>query len=187
MIEESTGESDVNDDALGEMMGYDKWPQDVAMDFERARGVASLEYIKNLKGDFAPVVKMFRALEAEFVVRVGDNEENMQQVRRIITEMLLQASWDMDQPFETCLKYWRDLELVGFYCIERRCLNAGAFAVCCQHYGHTDMGLALLDPLIAELQRLRAEPIATKREVEYYEKEMASLRKLRARLEAERG
>ena len=49
------------------------------------------------------------------------------------------------------------------------------------------MGLALLEPLIADLERLGAEPTATKQEVDYYDYELESLQKLRARLEAERG
>lgn len=187
MIEESRDESEGNDDALGELMGYDKWPQDVAMEFERTRGAASLDYIKNRNGDFGPVVANFRAIETDFMGRMGDDEENIQQVRRIITEMLVQAAWDMDQPFETCLEYWHELEQLGFYRIERRCLKTGSFAVCCQHYGHTDMGLALLDPLIADVERLRAEPTATKQEVDYYDYELESLNKLRSRLEIERG
>ena len=143
--------------------------------------------IKNPESTFASVVADAQAVEAEFVGRVGDNEENIQQVRRIITEMLLQAAWDKDQPFETCLQYWHDLQALGFYRLERRCLKTGLFAVICQHYGHTDMGLALLEPLLADLERLRAEPTATKQEVDYYDYELESLHKLRARLEAQRG
>lgn len=174
-------------DPIGELMGYDKWPEDVAIAFDRARGVATLKYIKNAHIDFAAIVAEFRALEAEYSALLGDNEENIQQVRRITTEMLLQAAWDKDQPFDTCLKYWHDLQALGFYRLERRCLKTGLFAVICQHYGHADMGLGLLEPLIAELERLRAEPTATKQEVDYYDYELASLHKLRARLEAERG
>lgn len=174
-------------DPIAELMGYDKWPRDVAIAFDRARGVATLKYLKNADIDFASIVADFRALEAEFVVRVCDNEENVQQVRRIITEMLLQAAWDKEQPFETCLQYWHDLQGLGFYRLERRCLKTGLFAVICLHYGRTAMGLALLDPLIAELGQLRVEHAATKQDVDYYDYEIESMGKVRARLEAQQG
>ncbi len=187
MSRESTDESNDRDDALGEMMGYDKWPRDVAMDFERARGAASLEYIKDLKGDFLPVVTMFRTLESEFVARVGDNEENIRQVRRIVTEMLFSAARDMNQPFEECWKYWNDLQKLGFYRIERRCDHTWMFAETCREHGQTDLGLSVLDPLIAEVERLRAEPSVTEQAATYYDEELGFMRKLRARLEAVRG
>jgi hypothetical protein len=178
------------DDDLAELMGYDKWPEDVAIAFDRARGVVSLKYLKNRKNqkiDFTSVVADFRALESEYLVRVGDNEENAQQVRRIITEMLLQMAQDLDQPFETCQRYWNDLVQLGFYRIERRCNKTWLFADCCREHGQTELGLAVLDPLIVELERLRAEPTVTEQAAKYYDQELGYLRKLRAKLEAERA
>ena len=187
MTDEPKDESESGDDALGELMGYDKWPEDVAIAFERARGVASVKYIRNREVDFASIVADYRAIEAEFLVHFRNNEENAQQVRRIMTEMLLQAAWDKDQPFETCQRYWNDLQQLGFYRIERQCNETWLFAkICCEH-GHTEIGLAVLDPLIAELERLRAEPTVATFAVGYYEDEIGYLRKLRAKLEAERA
>jgi hypothetical protein len=189
--DETNNESEGGGDAIAELFGYDKWPRDVSIAFDRSLGVASLKYVKkilkNIDVDFASVVAEFRAIEAEFLVRIGDNEENAQQVRRIVTEMLLDAARDTDQPFETCQRYWNDLVQLGFYRIERQCLKTALFAITCGKHGHTETGFALLDPLIAELERLRAEPTVAKQAVEYYDGELVSLRKLRARLEAQKN
>ena len=187
MSDVTNDDSESSDDALGKLMGYDKWPEDVAAAFERARGDAHVRYARNKTLDFASVLADFRAIEAEFVAHFHDNEENARQVRRIMTEMRLHAAWYKAQPFETCQRYWNDLLLLGFYRIERQCLETGSFAVCCHDYGHTDIALALLDPLIGELQRLRAGPCVTTQAAEYYDHELTSLQKLRARLEAERA
>ena len=136
--------------------------------------------------DFASVVTDYRAIEAEFLVHMGDNEENAQQVRRIVAEFLFCAARDKDQPFETCQRYWNDLQRLGFYRIERQVDLTGLFAICCREHGQTELGLAVLDPLIAELERLRAEPTVTEFAAEYYEERLASLRRNRARLEAQK-
>ena len=188
MSDETNEESDdEEEDFMGKLMGYDKWPEDVAVAFERARGTAHVRYARDKTIDFASIAAEFRAIEAEFVAHFHDNEENAQQVRRIMAAMLMQAAWDKDQPFDTCQRYWNDLQQLGFYRIERRCLETGVFAVCCHDYGHTELGVAVLDPLIAELERLRAEPSVGTWAAEYYDEEIVSMRKLRARLEAERG
>jgi hypothetical protein len=157
------------------------------MAFERARGVASVKYIRNKEIDFASIVAEYRAIEAEFLAHFLDNEENAQQVRRIMTEMLLQAAWDKDQPFETCQRYWNDLLQLGFYRIERQSNQTWLFAEICREHGQTELGLAVLDPLIAELERLRAEPTVTTQATKFYDQELESLRQLRARLEAQKN
>ncbi len=187
MAEKSMDKFDDNVMDLAELMGYDKWPFEVAVAFDRARGVASLKWIKNRELSFASVVADYRAIEAEYVVRVGDNEENAQQVRRVMTEMLLEAAWDMDEPFETRQRYWNELQQLGFYRIERRCSMTWYFADSCHKYGQTELGLAVLDPLIAELERLYAEPTVTKQAIKFYDQELEPMRKLRAKLEAQKN
>jgi len=187
MTDKAKDESESDDSGIVELMGYDKWPRDVSLAFDRALGVASLRYIKNKEVDFASVVANAQAIETEFLVRIGDNEENAQQVRRRVAEFLLQAARDKDQPFETCQRYWNDLLQLGFYRIERQCNETWLFAEICREHGQTDMGLAVLDPLIAEVERLRAEPSVTDFAAEYYDQELGYMRKLRAKLEAERA
>jgi hypothetical protein len=190
MMDGESGDDSDDDNAMAELMGYDKWPGDVAAAFDHARGRLSVAQIKNrkkLKNDFASVVADFRALETEFAERVGNEDENVRQLRRIVAEMLLDAAWYTEQPFETCLKYWQDLQELGFYRVEREGLHTGSFAACCLHHGQIDLGLALIDPFIAKIERLRAESNVTEQALAYYAEEIESFGKLRARLEAARG
>ncbi len=184
MTDEPKDESESDGSGIGELMGYDKWPEDISIAFDRALGVVMLKWRKT-NADSA--IADYRAIEAEFLVRIGDNQEIAQQVRRLVTEMLLSMAWQKDQPFEACQRYWNDLQQLGFYRIERQCFMTWFFADCCREHGHTDMGLAVLDPLIAELERLRADPSVTVQATKFYDQELEPLRKLRARLEAQKS
>ncbi len=187
MTDEATVGSEGIDDDLAELMGYDKWPEDVSIAFDQALGIATLKYTKDLKNDFISIIHDAQAIETEFLARIGDSEENARQLRRIVAEFLLRAAWNKDQPFETCQRYWNDLLELGFYRIQRQCTMAWYFADCCRQHGQIELGIATLDPLIAELERLCVDPTPTNLNAEYYEYELESLRKLRARLEAERA
>ncbi|HMY20421.1 MAG TPA: hypothetical protein PKA58_29045 [Polyangium sp.] len=65
--------------------------------------------------------------------------------------------------------------------------NTSLFAEICREHGQTDVGLSVIDPVIAKVEGLRAKPGITQWATEYYEQELGYLRKLRARLETERG
>lgn len=178
-----------NGDDLAELMGYDKWPREVSLAFDRALGVVSVKYLKDLENrtfSFAAVVADFRALEVEYAMSVGD-EENVKQVRRIITEKLLQMTSNLDEPFETSQLFWHELQALGFYRIEREINNTWMFAEICREHGQTDVGLSVIEPVIAKVEALHAKPGITQWATEYYEQELGYLRKLRVRLETERG
>ncbi len=166
---------------FAEVAGYDKWPDNVGIEFDNALRLATIGAIR---GDFATAIQGYRAVEAEFLPRVGDIKENVQQVQRHIIEMILRAAIDKNEPFETCWHYWTELVSLGFYRIERRCHATWAFAHYCTEHQHTDIGLGLLEPLIAELERLLAG--VDKHGATFYQHHLNLLMKLRARLEAER-
>lgn len=172
--------------AIDELMGYDKWPDGVATEFDRALGVVVRGYLKNrrnLTASFATVIAEFRKIEAEFVGRVGDDIANVRQVQTIVSEFLLEAAYMTDQPFATCDQYWHDLQKLGFYRIERECMQTGFFAGVCLSHARIDVGLAVVDSIRVKLERLRAEPNATETAIEYYAEQIESFAKLRARLE----
>jgi hypothetical protein len=171
-----------SDAYFAEVAGYDRWPEDVAIDFSQALTLAT---INSFRVDFATTVAEYRAIEAKFLPRFGNHAENAQQVRRHITEMVLDAAMTKKEPFETCLGYWNELLQLGFYRIERRCRATWSFADCCRTHGQRDIGLAVLNPLMDELERLRAEPDVTKPASEYFRHELETLGKLRAKLEAQ--
>lgn len=167
---------------FAEIAGYDKWPDNVGAEFDNALRLATIGAIRN---DFTAAIEGYRVVEAEFLPRVGNIKENVQQVRRHIIEMMLRAAIDKNEPFETCWKYWTELLSLGFYRIERRCHATWAFAYYCAEQQKTDVGLGLLEPLIVELERLLAE--VDKHGATFYKHHLDLLVKLRARLEAERA
>jgi hypothetical protein len=178
-------EDDMDDDdekALVYLMAYDTWPEDVCIEFDRAKGFVTLE---NFRVDFVAAEAKFRALEAEFLPRLEHHEENARELRRHITEGIFLAAYIKEQPFDTYQSLWNELSQLGFSRIERRCNQTWLFADCCRKHGQTEIGLGVLDPLIAELERLRADPAVTTQAAEYYDQQLDNLGKLRAQLEAQ--
>jgi hypothetical protein len=143
--------------------------------------------VKCFRLDFDAAVQEYRALEAEFLARIGDRQNDALEIRRRVAERILDAAHGKKAPFETCTNAWNDLLQLGFSNFERKCTMTWFFADCCRKHRQTEIGLAVLEPLIAELERLRAEAAATNESVDYYDHELEPHRKLRAKLEAQRG
>lgn len=179
--DEELATDEETDQYIAEVAGYDKWPRDVSIDFDGALGLAT---VKSFRVDFASAVEEYRAIETEYLARIGNDEENAQQVRRHIIEMLLRTAIDKKEPFDTCQKLWNELLHLGFYRIERECRNTWYFGHGCRKHRQTEIGLGVLAPLIAKLERLLADPTVTKPAADYYEHELDGLEKLRAELEA---
>lgn len=173
--------------ALDERTEYEKWAEGVFYAFGQAREAVCVRYIRDKTIDFTSVVAEFRAIEAEFLAHFRDDAENTYHVRRITAEMLLQAAWDKDQPFETGERYWNDVQQLGFHNIDSQCHATWLFGEICRDHGKTDTGLALVDAFITKLERLRTEPLVGDWDADDYDRELGNMRKLRARLEADRG
>src|SRR5262245_10456798 len=77
-------------------------------------------YVKTRDCSFAEVVRQFKAVEAEFVTRAGDDEAFVLVTKQRVAEALLQKANDSSAPFETCRNLWHDLLRLGFEKIERR-------------------------------------------------------------------
>jgi hypothetical protein len=172
-----------------ELKGYDKWPHEVYVAFEQAVAAENVKHVRNRKSatfTFDAFIAGLRAIEAEYVEHFRDNAENAQQVRRIITEWLLLFA-GLDPRFETSQSLWNELRQLGFYRIERECTDTLAFARACLKHGRLDLGLEVIAPVVAELERLRANPNATQWASEYYEQELGYFAKLRAELEEARS
>lgn len=162
----------------------DVWQDPLSREFAQAKDRVTLRCIKS---DFVTAVGQYRALLQEYLPRVGSDEELRLEFHRRIIEEILTLAYQENEPFETCQRVWNEMLQVGFSTIECRCLMTHFFVKCCIRSTETDIGFSVLDPLIADVERLRAEPTATKQEVDYYDYELESLNKLRSRLEIERG
>jgi len=174
MLEDSTPNEDGTDDQ------DDNWQDPLSREFAYAMHRLTLR-CRDM--DFVIAAKEYRDLLDEFLPKIGHHEDLAIEFRRRIAETILVLAYQENEPFEMCQHVWNDLLELGFSTIECQCLMTHFFVKCCGKYGQTDIGLAVLDPLIAELERLRAEPTVTKLAAEHYEEELESLRKLRAKLE----
>lgn len=160
------------------------WADSISRDFARARANA---WKKTRDCDFATTIDEFRNVEQVFVNRAGANEAYVQYYKRCIADDLFeQAVHYKDAPFDSCYSLWKELNELGFSEVEERCFATRAFARFCKERGQAGIGLSLLDPLLADLERLRADPAVTLQAAKYYDQEIESGRKLRAELLAQR-
>ncbi|MBK9259952.1 MAG: hypothetical protein IPM54_08970 [Polyangiaceae bacterium] len=97
---------------------------------------------------FEQAVREYRQIEAEFVECADDDEET----KRRITESILDSACKSDQPHEVCREIWEELVQRGFSNEERRHSMSMTYARCCQSNGEFDAGLAVIDPLINDLE-----------------------------------
>jgi hypothetical protein len=115
---------------------------------------------------------------------VGETEAL--ELRRCVVEATLDAANTHRESFKKCQQLWEDLLPLGFSNIESQCSETMTFADCCRYHGQVEMGLSVLDPLIAEIKRLRAQPDVTRPAARYYKWEIQRLEKIRAEIEARR-
>ncbi|MDI3284948.1 hypothetical protein [Polyangium sp. 15x6] len=137
---------------------------------------------------FAEAVEDFRKLEAEFVERAGDDEFDVRETRRRIAETILSLARDKRPPFDACRDAWNDLVRLGFSGIELECTMSYFYADCCAYDERPDEGLAVLDPLLAKLERLLEDTRGTGTEypARFYENELERLGNLRDALLAQK-
>jgi len=89
-------------------------------------------------------------------------------------------------PLEVCREAWKDIVRLGFSGREREYTMGWFFADCCRYDENPEEGLAVLEPLIAELERGLEEARATQSSTEYHEYHLEPLLKLRDELLAQR-
>jgi hypothetical protein len=112
-------------------------------------------YFRERKNElsFEDAVREYRQIEAEFVERAGDDESQVVETKRRITESILRSAYENEQPHEVCREIWEELVQRGFSNEERRHNLSDTYVQCCQFNGEFDAGLAVLEPLIAELEQ----------------------------------
>lgn len=111
-------------------------------------------FLRKQKMSFDEVVRQYRQIEAEFVERAGDNEHHVIETKRRITEWLLSEAHRERQPYEECRAIFEELVQRGFSDAFQRQMMSGIYVRCCQRYGEFEAGLAVIEPLIAEVEHL---------------------------------
>jgi hypothetical protein len=133
---------------------------------------------------FEEIVEQYRIIEAELVQQAGDDQFDIIETKRRIAEWILTAASWRDQPFDVCQKAWNDLLALGFTSRYMKCNMACIYVDCCLETMQYEAGLAVVEPVIAELTDWLA---VTNLEPEWrsdYENGVAGLKKRRDKLKA---
>lgn len=155
--------------------------QEMQLGWELGQAIQTL-MAASFDRNFADVVHDYRQIEADFVNRPGGNDFHVLETKRRIAEAILLATHSHRQPFDVCQKAWDDLVRLGFTNLRTRCTESWWYADCCLINEQFGAGLAVLEPLIIEVQKQLDDPSRSRRL--YCQDELARLEKLHAELKA---
>lgn len=140
--------------------------------------------LQEMKWPFGEIERELRRIEEEFVTRAGDNKEVALDFKRRISNQILGAALMADQPHEVCRGIWKEVVERGFPDHETKRVHTGIYARCCQQNGEFDAGIEVLEPLITEMEQALNGKALTQNERKWYEKGIATSRKIRDELRA---
>ena len=135
--------------------------------------------VKEPDMEYADVVHAYRQLEDEFVKRADEGEVDALETKRHITERILRAAHDAEQPFDVCRDAWNALVELGFSSIDTYCNMAWFYAKSCMFNGQYDTGIDVLDLVSTEIHRRCDEPGLIKWKKDHFDEELTTLGKLR--------
>ncbi|MDC3961287.1 hypothetical protein KEG38_46125 [Polyangium jinanense] len=159
--------------------------EDTGAQFSALAKAIDQAWLQTHKGDFTDAVREYQRVEAEFVARMNDNAPFVLETRRRIAEAILSAAHSHHPSFDVCREAWNNLVRFGFTNFHTRCMHSWFYADCCAYDEQPEEGLAVLEPLLAEIERLREEARATQRPTGFYENEIEHLGDLRDELLAQ--
>jgi hypothetical protein len=126
----------------------------------------------------------YRQLEADFVARLQDSDEFfVSEARRRIRCAILMGADKHHEPFEVCRDLWNELLSFDFTNILQKCAIAWFYADSCVFNHQPEAGLAVVEPLLAELQR-QVDTGTDEETLQEYQDALARLEKLRDELKA---
>ena len=147
-------------------------------------------HLRSFRVDFASAVEDYQAILDMVIKHVGTGEAAelaALEFRRRTAELIVSTAHDKKQPFDVCQRCWNDLLQLGFTDIDARCMYSWFFVDSCRQHGQVDIGLGVLDPLLAELNEMMSAPKAPRALKKFCKYQLENLGKLRAELEALRG
>lgn len=157
----------------------------LAMEFAQASDALLLKSLDETRS-FAEIINDYRRLEADFEARMGERELDVLEMKRTIAGSIFSLAHNHRAPFEVCREAWDDLLRLGFSSIEAKCLKTPLYADCCAYDERPEDGLAVVEPLLAELEQRLEEARATQRPTRFYESEIERMEDLRDELEAQK-
>ena len=160
-------------------MGLKSLPAEIA--FTHATSQVTLRL---LEVTFEEAVREYRRIEADFITRVDDDEEDIMEIQRRITASILVAAHGYEQSHEVCTALWEELVQRGFTDREQKCILTGIYARCCQMNGEFDTGIGVLEKLIPESEEWLKNATLTPELRAYWEHDLAMDYKVRDELKA---
>ncbi len=140
--------------------------------------------LHEMEWPFDAVAREFRRIEEEFVARAGDNKEIALDFKRRISKHILGAALMADQTHEVCREIWEEVVKRDFPDHEQKRTHTVIYARCCQMNGEFAAGIAVLEPLITEMEQLLKGKALKRKERKWYEKDLATSRKILDELKA---
>lgn len=142
-------------------------------------------WLRTRGSDFPQMVKEYRQVEREFVQRAGDDEFFVLETKRRIAEAILRQAIATNQPFNVCQDIWNELVQLGFSNINTTCAMSWFYGDSCLRNAQAAAGIAIIEPLVVEFERMLADPAVTEEDAECCRYEIERLSKLRQALKSE--
>lgn len=137
------------------------------------------------QADFAEIEQRYRQFEGEFLASLAPEDESFgPEVKVRVTGALFHRACELHQPFEVCRDLWNGLQPWDFGHLETKCRMWRKYAQCCLEHGQGAAGLALVEPLLADLQHQVATGNDDEMAEDNYPEEIGQLEKLREELRA---
>ncbi len=116
--------------------------------------------VKELEIGFIEAANAYRQVVTKFIDQAPTDEHFVREIKRRTAENILSAAHRADQPFEVCQEIWNELVGLGFTNNARKEIMSWIYADSCLDNARFDEGLAVLEPVIAEVeQKLRGMTI----------------------------
>lgn len=162
------------------------------MDSDDELGADEVEFVQRMHEvrmreedlGFEAAVREYRQIETEFVAREANEEWKVIETKRRITESLLDCALRATQPQNVCRELWEEMLQRGFSGIDMRHMMGGIYALCCQENGEFEAGIAVLTPLITELEQLLQRDTLTPQNRKFCEENIRMHKKIIDKLKA---
>lgn len=132
---------------------------------------------------FAEMVSEYRQAGADLLTQLQTDEAFfVAVVRRHVAAGILEKAYEYRESFDVCQNVWNELLECGLGDITDKCALTRLYAECCLFNQQPDAGLAVVEPLIAELRDHLDGDADSGIRPDFYERKIARLEKLRDEL-----
>jgi hypothetical protein len=162
-------------------------PQKERQDKLRSDLIKAMKPIRATSAErsFTEIEQAMRQVETDFLARLQpDDHFWVPQLKQRITNAIFTKAHELRQPFEVCRDLWNELSPWDFGHLEHRCEFIWMYGDCCLFNQQPDAGLAVVEPLLAELQRQVDTGTDDEMGSDSYPEEITRLEKLRDELKA---